>query len=177
VLEGYQLTIHSHRLCRKFEKAFAWVIFIHTFFTMPAVTTVCKNIISMVNELFSSIESYKFVIFQNKFNFLTLSVNLSFGFSMLGDTFLMTYIGSEITANSELLLFSFYESSWDHIREVKHRKSLLIVMENLRRPIVINAYSFRLLLDSFLSVSCCLKELSLIINCVLFSRKSKWLST
>jgi len=92
---------------------------------------------------------------------------------MLFDTLLMTYIGNEVMTGTESLLFSLYESSWMEIREVKHKKSLLIIMENLRRPITIHAYSFKLLLGTLLSVRSGINEVSNN-NKVSPIRKSEW---
>jgi len=67
---------------------------------------------------------------------------------------LTTYYGNEIQLESAATFNAVYEMDWISADQ-KFRKLCLIAMENMKKPIVLRAYSvFEINLESFLFVSC-----------------------
>jgi len=90
----------------------------------------------------------------DKIDFWTTTINIAFGLAKLIHFYLITYFGNEIKVNSESLFRSIYESQWIDA-DADHKKLLTILMEQLKKPIVIVAFSvFDVTLENFLSVSC-----------------------
>jgi hypothetical protein len=83
-----------------------------------------------------------------------LAFPIVYSFLIMGLMFVPCFHGSNIESQSEKFIFDLFSSEWYDF-DLKCRKMVVVMMENLKKPMSVKAFGFGAInLDFFLQVSC-----------------------